>query len=132
VSYDYDGNNRRTTTSDERGLIQTIEYNEVGLAKKVTNAIANSVTNTYDSHNRLTHAIDNFGVDTETQYYDNGTVKKTIDAEGHDIDYAYDRNNRRTEITKHVNGTDFTEYTVYDAVGNITATTDGERRVTAL
>jgi YD repeat-containing protein len=76
--------------------LNSIEYNEVGLAKKVTNAIGNSITNTYDSHNRLTHAIDNFGADTETIYSDNGTVRKTIDAQGHDTEYAYDGNNRHT------------------------------------
>jgi YD repeat-containing protein len=62
----------------------------------VTNAIANSVTNTYDTRNRLTKATDNFGVETKTEYNDNSTIEKTIDAEGHYTNYAYDGNNQRT------------------------------------
>ncbi len=100
----YDGNGRRTATTDRLGRVTQFQYDAVG--RMVRTLHADGTTNT-------------------TVYDEAGRVTQTVDARGGVTKFGYDAVGRRVATT---NALEQTSYAYYDVAGNLSIAADAAGR----
>jgi RHS repeat-associated protein len=131
TKYQYNARGWQTAMTDPLGNTTSYGYDAVGNRTTVTDPLNHVTTHQYDAVNRQTVSTDALGNSVTTQYDAASNVATVTNQRGYKTQYSYDADNRRTLVTEAV-GTSVQRLTttVYDAVGNVTAQTDGINTIT--
>jgi RHS repeat-associated protein len=144
--YEYDLNGNRTRVTDASGRTTAFTYDKMNRLTSITDSLNNTTTNEYDSLGRLVTVTDARGNSTQFAYDKAGRMTTVTDAAGGVVTARYDEVGNRVSVTDTLNNTVTYEYDVlnrltveshplangsanrrtigYDAVGNMTTTTD--------
>jgi YD repeat-containing protein len=68
MTYGYDDQNRRTSTTNAAGETSTTTFDDAGNVLTSTNPRGNVTTYTYDLRNRVTQVADSIGVISQTTF----------------------------------------------------------------
>ena len=119
TSFTYDARGNLLTTTNPKGDVTTLAYDNAGNVFRSTDA-ENRVTEfTYDPRNRLITVLDADLRVTQYGYDAKGNLTQVRDAKNQITTFAYDGLNRLISAT---NPLGLTENFTYDANGNLTAT----------
>ena len=116
VTYQYDGLNRRVSSTDPSGNIEYYTYDRNSNQLSFTNRNGDKEAYGYDALNRLIEVTDALSNKTRYQYDGEGNLIAATDAKGNKTTYTYDALGQNTHIT-FANGTTL-EY-AYDQMGNV-------------
>jgi RHS repeat-associated protein len=126
TSYAYDAVGRQTTVTDPLGGVATAVYDLAGHVTAQIDQLGHATTYIYDAMGRRLTTRDALNNVTTNTYDLAGNLLSTKDPLNHVTSYAYDALNRRTrEIDDNGGSLARTLTTTYDAVGNVTAVTNG-------
>jgi RHS repeat-associated protein len=127
----YNARGWQTSVTDPAGNVTSYGYDAAGNRTTSTDALNHTTTFHFDALNRQTVTMDALGNSVTMQYDAVGNVATVTNQRGYSSQYSYDVDNRRTVVTEAV-GTSVqrTSTTVYDAVDNVTAQTDGINTIT--
>lgn len=121
TTIDYDEAGRRKAITDPSAGRQSSEYSYVGGLLKVveTNADNLSITTTYDRYNRKT-LVERPEFNTTYTYYDDGQIKSEKSTNGTSKEYTYDNFGRIKKVVESV-GSHFLSKTYAFANGNLSS-----------
>ncbi|MCB1099682.1 MAG: hypothetical protein KDN22_29190, partial [Verrucomicrobiae bacterium] len=124
TSYEYDGNNRLQFTTNAKGEVIENHYDANGNTDWVKDAKGYTTHFNYDPLDRLTVETDPGGYSTTTGYDTGSNVISVTDARGFETTFGRDFLNRIVSVTRDIGNIPgerrVTEFTEYDAVGNVT------------
>jgi RHS repeat-associated protein len=129
--YQYDSMGQQTGVEDALGIWSYTSYDLAGQVILQTDALGNHTSYQFDSMGRLVKVTDALGYATQTGYDQAGNVVSETNARGVVTKFGYDADYRKVSETDDYGGaTQRTESWTYDALGNVTAETDGRGSTT--
>ncbi|WP_327370360.1 DUF6531 domain-containing protein [Streptomyces sp. NBC_01217] len=136
TTYTYDANDNVTKVTDAAGKTALSVYDKNNRLTSSTNQLSKTTTYTYDADGHLLSSTSPLGNKGTWTYDDDGRQATAVDPRGnatgaspaqYTTTYGYDPSGNPTTVTDPLGNVTRTEY---DAVGNVTRSTDADQRTT--
>ncbi|MFD7819673.1 putative adhesin [Streptomyces sp. NPDC059698] len=136
TGYTYDANDNVTKVTDAAGKTTLSVYDKNNRLTSSTNQLSKTTTYTYDADGNLLSSTSPLGNKESWTYDDDGRQATAVDPRGnvtgaspaqYTTTYRYDTAGNATAVTDPLGNVTRTEY---DAVGNVTRSTDADQRAT--